>query len=58
VKRRLRHLVRDRLAALPEAGSVVVRALPAAAGAKSAELGGDLDRCLARVLGAAKEVTA
>ncbi len=31
-KRRLRHLVRDRLAELPERARIVVRALPAAAG--------------------------
>lgn len=58
VKRRLRHLVRNRLAALPSSGSLVVRALPAAAGATSAELGSDLDRCLVRVLGMVREAQA
>ncbi len=49
VKRRLRHLLRDRVAVLPQGSQVVVRALPSAAGAPSAELAGDLDRCLARI---------
>lgn len=43
VTRRLRHLVRDRLPALPAGTLVVVRALPAAADASSRELGADLD---------------
>jgi len=50
VTRRLRGLVRDRLPGLPAGGSLVVRALPAAATASYAELGADLDACLARVL--------
>lgn len=50
VKRRLRHLVRDRLTSLPDSGALVVRALPAAAASASAELADDLDRCLHRVL--------
>jgi ribonuclease P protein component len=52
VKRRLRHLVRDRLSGLsrlPDAGALVVRALPASASASTAELARDLDRCLGRV---------
>jgi ribonuclease P protein component len=49
VKRRLRHLVRDRLGLLPAASALVVRALPAAAAASSSELAADLDRCLVRV---------
>ena len=48
VKRRLRHLAREHLASLPGSAVLVVRALPAAATASSSELGGDLDRCLAR----------
>ena len=48
VKRRLRHLVREHLAALPGSAVLVVRALPAAASASSAELGADLARCLDR----------
>lgn len=53
VKRRLRHLARERLATLPGAAVLVVRALPAAAGASYAELATDLDRCLERVRPAA-----
>lgn len=49
VKRRLRHLARERLSSLPGSCALVVRALPAAAGASSTELGDDLDRCLKRV---------
>jgi ribonuclease P protein component len=51
VKRRLRHLVRERLAALPQGGVLVVRALPAAAEASYAELAADLDAVVARVAG-------
>lgn len=47
VKRRLRHLVRARLGVLPPASLLVVRALPASATASYAELGHELDRCLA-----------
>lgn len=50
VKRRLRHLVRDRLSSLPADGSLVVRALPPAAEADSARLARDLDRALERIL--------
>ncbi len=50
VKRRLRHLLRARLATLPDGTAVVVRALPAAADASSARLARDLDRCLDRCL--------
>lgn len=50
VKRRLRHLLRDRLSRLPAGATLVVRALPGAATASSAELGGELDRCLSRLL--------
>jgi ribonuclease P protein component len=49
VKRRLRHLLRDRLSLLPPAAVVVVRATPAAGSAPSVELAADLDRCLARL---------
>jgi ribonuclease P protein component len=49
VRRRLRHLVRARLDELP-AGVMVVRALPASAGADFPELRDDLARCLGRVL--------
>ncbi|OJF14885.1 ribonuclease P protein component [Couchioplanes caeruleus] len=47
VRRRLRHLVRPRLSALPPGTSLVVRALPAAATASSETLGTDLDSALA-----------
>jgi ribonuclease P protein component len=50
VKRRLRHLVRDHLGALPASGVLVVRANPAAGTASYRELAGELDRCLLRVL--------
>jgi len=46
VKRRLRHLVREHLSSLPGSAVLVVRALPAAAAARSSELGADLARCL------------
>ncbi|MDQ3904934.1 MAG: ribonuclease P protein component [Actinomycetota bacterium] len=50
VQRRLRHLMRSRLSALPAGALVVVRALPASAGASSAALGDDLDAALRRLL--------
>jgi ribonuclease P protein component len=50
VKRRLRHVVRERLVTLPRGARLVVRALPAAADATSAELAGDLDSALARAI--------
>ncbi len=49
VSRRLRHLLRDRLAALPPGSRLVVRAAPSAATASSALLGADLDAALSRV---------
>lgn len=49
VTRRLRHLVADRLGSLPPDSAVVVRALPRAAAASSAELGTDLDGALRRL---------
>ena len=48
VKRRLRHLVRERLGGLPPGAMLVVRALPPAAAASYADLGSDLDRGLRR----------
>ncbi|HWJ10526.1 MAG TPA: ribonuclease P protein component [Nocardioides sp.] len=51
VKRRLRHAVRDRVAALAPGSLLVVRALPPAGTATYAELAADLDRCLQRVTG-------
>ena len=46
VKRRLRHLVRDRLPQLQPGAVYAVRATPASATASYAELGEALDRCL------------
>ncbi|WP_319463192.1 ribonuclease P protein component [Micromonospora sp. RTP1Z1] len=47
VRRRLRHLVRERLDQLPAGSTLVVRALPAAAEASYARLGADLDAAVA-----------
>ncbi|GAA2821871.1 ribonuclease P protein component [Saccharopolyspora taberi] len=49
VSRRLRHLMRDRLALLPAGTLVVVRALPPAADAPSRDLGSDLDAALRKL---------
>jgi ribonuclease P protein component len=49
VSRRLRHLLRARLEALPAGTDLVVRAQPAAADATSRQLGADLDAALARL---------
>ncbi|UGY92559.1 ribonuclease P protein component [Streptomyces gobiensis] len=51
VKRRLRHLIRDRLALLPPGSLVVVRALPGAGEADHEQLARDLDTALQRLLG-------
>jgi ribonuclease P protein component len=51
VKRRLRHLMRDRVALLPPGSLVVVRALPGAGDADHAQLARDLDAALQRLLG-------
>ncbi|MFF1480671.1 ribonuclease P protein component [Streptomyces sp. NPDC058301] len=51
VKRRLRHLMRDRLSQLPPGSLVVVRALPGAGDADHAHLARDLDAALQRLLG-------
>ncbi|WP_406106569.1 ribonuclease P protein component [Micromonospora globbae] len=47
VRRRLRHLVRERLGQLPAGSTLVVRALPAAADVSYQRLGADLDAALA-----------
>ena len=47
VKRRLRSVVRERLAAVPASARVVVRALPPAATAGYARLASDFDAALA-----------
>lgn len=51
VKRRLRHLIRDRLGVLPAGSLVVVRALPGAGEADHDQLARDLDTALQRLLG-------
>ncbi|HWV25798.1 MAG TPA: ribonuclease P protein component [Aeromicrobium sp.] len=48
VKRRLRHLMRDRLDAVPAGSRVVIRALPSAADHESSDLGTQLDAALRR----------
>ncbi len=50
VARRLRHLMRERLSRLPDGSRLVVRALPGAAHRASADLAGDLDAALNRIL--------
>jgi ribonuclease P protein component len=50
VRRRLRHLAVDHLRRLPDGALLVVRALPAAAGATSAQLAADLTRVLDRLM--------
>lgn len=50
VKRRLRHLARESVTALPGSAVLVVRATPAAATATYQELAADLARCLQRVM--------
>ena len=49
VKRRLRHQAREHVTTLPGSAVLVVRALPAAGAANSAELAADLARSLERV---------
>jgi len=49
VKRRLRHLARERLSRLPASALLVVRALPASAGATYGGLGQDYDEALRRL---------
>jgi ribonuclease P protein component len=50
VKRRLRHLMREKMPHLPEGSMLVVRALPAAAHADSPALDADLDSAVRRLL--------
>lgn len=49
VRRRLRHLLHDRLGALPADAKLVVRALPGVSDRSFVELGRDLDAALAAV---------
>ena len=51
VKRRLRHLMRERVDRLPPGSLVVVRALPGAGNADHVQLARDLDAALERLLG-------
>ena len=50
VKRRLRELMRRQLASLPGGCLLVLRAHPAAAGARQADLAADLDLVLGRLM--------
>ncbi|WP_428847062.1 ribonuclease P protein component [Rhizohabitans arisaemae] len=50
VKRRLRHLIRERLDALPQGSLLVVRANPPAAHASSEQLAAELEIALQRLL--------
>lgn len=47
VKRRLRHLMRDRIDSVPTGARVVVRALPGSSTRRAADLGTQLDLALA-----------
>jgi len=49
VKRRLRHVMLDRVDRLPKGSDVVIRALPHAVGRTSEQLASDVDRALAEV---------
>jgi ribonuclease P protein component len=51
VRRRLRHLMADRLDLLPSGARLVVRATPAAAGCSSARLREALDAALSKAYG-------
>jgi ribonuclease P protein component len=55
VVRQLRALCADRIDTIPEGSSSVVRVLPAAAGASSAQLGRQLDEALGAALRKAKQ---
>lgn len=50
VRRRLRHVTRQRVPSLPHGSVLVVRAQAAAAGRSSAELAADVDAALRRLL--------
>jgi ribonuclease P protein component len=50
IRRRLRHMMRDRLDRLPRGAGLVVRVNPAAVGRSPGELVTDLDRALDRAL--------
>lgn len=57
VKRRLRHLSRERVTSLPGSAVLVVRALPSSAGASYTVLGNDFDHALSRLLRSSDPVT-
>ena len=48
VKRRLRHLMRTRMAGVPDGSRIVIRALPSAKDATPASLADDLEQALRR----------
>ncbi|HZJ05963.1 MAG TPA: ribonuclease P protein component [Nocardioidaceae bacterium] len=50
VKRRLRHIARERLSSLPGSSALVVRALPASTSASYATLRDDFDAAVARAI--------
>ena len=50
VRRRLRHLMRERIEYLPEGSLLVIRANPAAADARQRDLAAELDLVLGRLL--------
>lgn len=50
VRRRLRHIIKERLGNVPTGAVVIVRALPMSASASSAELGAELDALLERLV--------
>jgi ribonuclease P protein component len=50
VRRRLRHLMRDRLERLPAGSQIVIRAQPQAASVPGSTLSGDLDDALYQVI--------
>jgi len=50
IRRRLRHLMRTRLAGLPSGISIVVRAQPSVAELPADRLAADLDKALSRAL--------
>jgi ribonuclease P protein component len=49
VRRRLRHLMRERIGVLPEGAQVVIRILPSAAACSYRELATDLDAAIAGI---------
>lgn len=50
VRRRLRHLMRERIGSLPEGSLLVIRANPAAADARQRDLAAELDLVLGKLL--------